>query len=122
MRIFEWDEEREKEWDEWVTARPPVIQDLCKRFPPYNLYRLKNTDHKVTLASYAEDGTLMVNITGEYNAVMFDRQVFGIEPNDLEECALPKPDEVLGTVLTEKDEIEAHINKIRPQVLGEERE
>jgi len=119
MRIIEWDEEQKKEWNEWVTSRPEVIQDLCRRFPPYNLYRLKTTGSRVTLYSYSEDGTITVNITGEYNALMFDRQVFGIKPEDLEECDLPSEDERLGTILTKEEDVNAFIDIVRPTILAD---
>jgi len=108
-KVIEWSKEQEKAWNEWVSSRPQIIQDLCKRFPPYNLYRLKKSDNKVTLYSYEEDGTMTVNVTGEYNVVMFNRQVFGISPDDLEECDLPSPEEATGTVLTDKEDVEKHI-------------
>ena len=72
----------------WVETRPPVVQALCERLPPDRLYRLKSSGHRVTLRSYCEDGTVTVNVTGQYNALAFDRYVFGIAPADLEECAV----------------------------------
>jgi hypothetical protein len=118
-KIIEWTDEQEKEWNKWVSSRPQVIKDLCNRFPPYNLYRLKNSGHRVTLYSYSEDGTMTVNVSGEYNVVMFDRQVFGINPEDLEECDLPTPDEPTGTLLIEKEDVENFIDCVRPSVMGE---
>lgn len=107
----------ETAWNEWVETRPPVVQDLCRRFPPDRLYRLKDSGHRVTLYSYSEDGTMTVNVTGEYNAVIFSRRVFGINPDDMEECDLPGTDELLGELLTDENDIEAFIDKIRPEVL-----
>ena len=43
---------------------------------------------------------MTVNITGDFNLITFSRQVFGIDPADLEECALPTDDEVVGEFLT----------------------
>lgn len=88
-KVIEWSKQQRIEWDEWVGTRPEIIQDLCRRFPLYNLYRLKSTGQKVTLYSYSEDGTITVNVTEEYNAIMFNRRVFGIKPEDIEECELP---------------------------------
>jgi len=118
-KVIEWSKEQEKTWNEWVSSRPQIIQDMCKKFPPYNLYRLKNTGHKVTLYSYSEDGTVTVNVSGEYNAVMFDRRVFGIKPYNLEECDLPGPDEAIGTVLAEEEEVNEFIDRERPSVLAD---
>jgi hypothetical protein len=117
-KIIEWSEDQKQQWAEWVASRPPVVQELCKRFPPCNLYRLKSTGHRVTVYSYSENETLTVNVTGEYNAVMFDRKVFGIKPDDLEECNLPTTDDTTGTVLTDKKDIESYIDIIRPAIIG----
>ena len=118
-KIIEVSEEQEKAWDDWVSTRPQIIKDLCKRFPPYNLYRLKDSGHRVTLYSYFDDGTMIVNVSGKYNAVMFDRQVFGIKPEDLEECDLPGTDEVTGTVLTEEEDVKEFIDRMRPAILAD---
>ena len=118
-KIIEWSEEQEKAWEDWVSTRPQIIQDLCERFPPYNLYRLKSSGHRVTLYSYSEDGTITVNVSGEYNAVTFDRQVFGIKPEDLEECDLPGTDEWIGTVLTGEEDVKEFIDRVRPSVLAD---
>jgi hypothetical protein len=117
-KVIEWSNEQKKAWDEWVASRPPIIQEMCRRFPPCNLYRLKTTGSRVTLYSYSENGTLTVNVTGEYNAVMFNRQVFGIKPDDLEECDLPSAEEITGTVLTEKEDVDSYIDIIRPAIFG----
>lgn len=109
----------ETEWNKWVESRPPIIQDLCKRFPPTKLYRLISSSHKVTIHSYSEDGTMTVNVTGQYNYVAFDRQVFGIKPEELEECELPAPGELLGTALTEDENIEDVIQYLRNSLKGE---
>lgn len=117
-KVIEWSDEQKKAWDEWVATRPSVIQEMCKRFPPDRLYRLKTSNNRVTLYSYSESGTLTVNVTGEYNAIVFDRQVFGIKPEDLEECDLPSADEITGTVLTEKEDVESFIDMVRPAIVG----
>ncbi|MCH7678605.1 ribonuclease H-like domain-containing protein, partial [candidate division KSB1 bacterium] len=59
----------------WVCDRPQVIQDLCKKYPLDKLYRLKTTGQKVMIASYFENGTVRVDISGEYNLIDFDYQV-----------------------------------------------
>lgn len=76
-------------WQEWVASRPPTIQDLCARLPPDRLYRLVPSGSRVTLHSYEEDGTVTVDVSPEFNLTMFNRQVFGVAPEDLEECDLP---------------------------------
>ena len=86
-------------WDAWVASRPPVIQELCALLPPDNLYKMKSTGRRVTIVSYAENRTITVAVTGDYNLVALERQVFGINPDDLEECDLPGDDEQLGVML-----------------------
>lgn len=107
-----------KAFDEWVSTRPPVIQDLARRFPPDRLYRLKDSGHRCTIYSYAEDGTMKVNVTGQFNFLTFDRQVFGIKPDGIEECELPGEDEHLGTALQEEKDIKEFIELVRPAVLA----
>jgi hypothetical protein len=105
-------------WFEWVATRPECVRVLCERLPPDRLYRLKSSGHRVFMYSYSEDGTVTVCVTGEYNAVTFDRQVFGIKPEDLEECELPGPDEPIGTLLTDDEDVKAFIDEVRPAVLA----
>lgn len=87
-------------FDEWVATRPEKIRALIKKYPPNRLYRLKTSNHRVTIAAYEEreDGRVgfRVDVTGEYNLVAMERSVFGIDPEDLEECDLPGPGEDLG--------------------------
>jgi hypothetical protein len=89
-----------KAWEEWVKTRPPAVKELCRKLPPDRLYRLKNRDVLVTIVSYSEDNTVTVSITGEYNVLAFDREVFGVNPKHLKECNLPKEGEIIGTPLT----------------------
>lgn len=95
----------EKAWKEWLASRQPVIRELCERLPPDRLYRMKPNGQRVTLYAYNEDGTVTVQISGQYNVVIFDRHVFGVNPDDLEECELPSEAAPHGTMLTEESEI-----------------
>lgn len=75
---------------EWAETRPPLIRDLIARFPPNRLYLLKSSGNRVTIYSYSEGGTMSVFVTEEFNAFLFfNRIVFGVPPEDLEECDLP---------------------------------
>lgn len=102
--------EQKTEWDQWVAERPGNVRRVAERFNPWTLYRHKDTDQRVTLYSFGEqsDGgvTLTVDITGEFNLISFNRQVFGIDPDDLEECDLPVPDELLGEYLNEDEQFQ----------------
>lgn len=98
-------------WDEWVSGRPPNIQDLCRRYPPDRLYLLTSSGHRVTVYSYNEDGTVCVSVTGKFNQVLFDRNVFGVDPKLLEECDLPDKEKELGTAFTDKKKILDYIER-----------
>jgi hypothetical protein len=115
--------EQEAGWKEWVASRPEPVRKVAERFEPWSLYRMKSTGQRVTLYSFGEanDGsavTLTVNVTGQFNAVAFDRQVFGIDPDDLEPCDLPAPTEPTGTALTDEADIKAYVDATRPAVLA----
>jgi hypothetical protein len=109
-KVFDFDDKSLAEWNAWVASRPRVIQELCQRLPPNLLYRLKSSGHRVMILSYSESGTVTVSVTGKYNRVTFDREVFGIKPEDLEECELPEEGEPLGTVFVDDVEVSAFID------------
>ncbi len=101
MRYVEPTEEQLHGWKAWVAERPDNVKALATRFDPWTLYRLISSGHRVIVQGFDEgvDGTvsLRVMVSGEFNFVTFERSVFGISPDDLEECDLPGPDEPLGT-------------------------
>ena len=118
-RIMEPTPEQEAGWRAWVASRPPAVRAAAERFDPLSVYRLKTSGQRVTLFSFSEapDGTvtLTVNVTGAYNAVICDRGVFGIHPDDLEPCELPGPEEPVGTLLS-PTEVEQNIDTLRVMV------
>lgn len=118
------DDSEIQEWHEWLESRPLDIREIAKRFEPWGLYRMKSTGHRVTIYSLEkqEDGriSLKVNVMGEFNAVAFERQVFGVDPNDLEPCELPSEQEELGAALTEESDVRDYIDFIRPRITGDE--
>jgi hypothetical protein len=93
--------DQEQAWIEWCDTRPPAVRAVAMRFRPWKLYKLHNSGHRVTIYSFGEeeDGTisLTVNVTGKYNALMFERRVFGVKPDGLSECALPDANELVGS-------------------------
>ena len=101
--LFDPSPEQVRDWESWVAGRPEPVRLVAARFKPWKLYRLKN-GHRVTLVSFAEtaDGrvTLTVSVTGEFNFVVFERDVFGIDPDELEECERPAPGEPVGVADT----------------------
>lgn len=78
----------ETEFEAWLATRPPVIQEMARRVPPDRLYRI-DSGHRCTIYSYNESGTVTVEVTGEFNRVIFGRRVFGIDPATLVECDGP---------------------------------
>lgn len=110
---------QEREWKKWVASRPVGVRAVASRFEPWSLYRLKSTGHRVTVQSFGEteDGTvtLTVAVTGEFNKVLHERAVFGIDPNDLEPCNLPLPGEPLGADLSQT-EVEENLDALRVMI------
>lgn len=100
MRYEEPTPEKLEEWKGWVADRPDPIREVAERFDPWTIYRLKTSGHRVVPRSFYQrnDGCVMltVEVLGRFNFVAFERNVFGIYPEDLEECDLPGPDEKLG--------------------------
>lgn len=118
-RIIEPTEEQERGYREWVASRPEHVRAVAERFEPWSLYRIGPNGHRVTLLSFGEekDGsvTLTVNVSAEFNMVMFERQVFGVKPEDLEPCDLPAADEILGAMIP-TDQVDDHIDDLRLMV------
>lgn len=79
----------EAEWQQWISERPAIIQDMAGRIRPDTLYQLKQTGQRVYPKSFSEGGTVTVIVPGEFNLLPFDIEVFGLSPDDLEECELP---------------------------------
>lgn len=100
-QIEEMTPEKMADWQTWLAERPAHIRALAERLPPWNLYLLKSSGHRVEITAYSEGPngsvSLKVAVTGAYNFVAFEREVFGIDPNDLEPCDLPPPDEIIGS-------------------------
>ncbi len=79
------------EFAEWLKDRPAIIQELAARIDPWSLYLLKTTGQRVTLVAYAEDGTVRVDVAACVNpGLLFERTVFGVNPDNLEPCDIPE--------------------------------
>ena len=115
-QLYEMDEATQREWDVWVSERPPEVQILAKRFLPHRLYRIKSTGQRVSIRGYNENGTLSVHVSSEHNLVFFGRDVFGIRPDDLEEADLQGPNERVGALFEDPDEISKAIDILRPVI------
>lgn len=102
--------EEQEAWDAWVESRPDSVKAVARRFVPWALYRLKTTNQIVTIHSYSENGTVTVDITGDHNLILFDRQVFGINPDDLEPCDWPEGP--VGTLMS-PEQVDANQDALR---------
>jgi hypothetical protein len=98
--MIEPNEEQLAEWEEWLDERPPAVQEVARRLPPWKLYYLTSAPpQRVTINSYnvimegEREGEVVLNIhVGSYlNFVMFDRNVFDVPHADLVECVDERP-------------------------------
>lgn len=114
-RIEEPSAEHEAEWKSWVADRPSAVRAVAERFDPWSLYRMKGTDQRVTVYSFSEGPTvtLTVNVLADFNLLVFERQVFGIDPDDLEPCEIPAQNEPVGAVLSQEQVAENNIDAMR---------
>lgn len=99
-RIQEPTPEQEAGWKKRVSRTPKKVRAVAERFDPWSLYKMKSTGERVTVASFYEDGTIGVIVSGEFNFTLFDREVFGVDPGDLEPCELPGLEERTGALMT----------------------
>lgn len=113
MKPFKPSKAEERAWAKWVASRPPAVREVAERFFPWRLYRIKSSGHVAVLRSFCEDGTLTVTMSAKYNNLLFERYVFGVPPDDLEECDPPDPSEMLGKPLLSHDEVEMNIDALR---------
>lgn len=115
-RIMEPTPEQEAGYREWVAGRPAAVRAVAERFEPWSLYRMKKTGQRVTVQSFgeAEDGrvTLTVFVSAEYNLTLFERGVFGVDPDDLEPCDVPTEGELTGALMSAVD-VENNIDALR---------
>ena len=88
------------------------MRAIAKRFPPWELFRLKNTGQRVVVAGFNEDGTVTVDVRPDFNLMLFGVSVFGINPDDLEPCDIPGDDVPVGALMTHA-EAEENIDALR---------
>lgn len=84
-----------EEYEEWLSTRPAIIQEMARKYPPNVLYQLESGS-RGCIHAYNEGGTVEIEVTGKYNRTFFDRIVFGVDPAKLVECDIPDPKEVMG--------------------------
>ncbi len=103
MNVFDPSDEERAGWEAWLAERPEAVRKVAEKLPPWKLYRLHDSGHRVTLRSIDEGEddsvTLTVTVSAQFNLIAFERNVFGIKPEDLTECDLPGPDEPVGAAV-----------------------
>lgn len=114
-RVIEPTPEQLDEWAEFVANLPENIRPIAERLDCWTLYRLRETGQRVIIYSFQDDATVTVAILGKFNRQLHDAMVFGISPDELEECDLPAPDEPLGSMMS-AEEVEENIDILRVTV------
>lgn len=127
-RWFQPSPEAEAAHKVWVAARPPEIRPLAEKFLPWELYALARDDGKkpqrVVLIGFSppgaqhcchageehhvhesKDASVIVAVSGKFNALGFERQVRGIAPEALTPCDLPPDDELVGSAGLSEEEL-----------------
>ena len=111
--IYEPTDDIRELWREFVESRPEAVRAVACRFNPWTLYRMGSSGHRCTIHSFDEEAggavSMQVNVTGEYNFVMFDRIVFGVDPDTITECDLPSNEEPVGNLDMPIDMVKAII-------------
>lgn len=125
MRFCTPTKKQETGYRRWVRKLPEPARALAERFDPWTLYLLKSTGHRVMIQSFSDDGTMTVIVSGKFNLVLHEREVFGISADDLEECDLPAAGEQLGAALSRAeaaDNLDALRVMVRPDLwtMGED--
>jgi hypothetical protein len=112
------------EWESWCDERPPKVAEVARRLPPWKLYRLHPPGQIVRILHYDEqengDVTLTVSVDDDLNFVMFEREVFGVNPSNLTECDPPSGTELVGALIHGEAVAEFIDDSLRPAFLGAE--
>src|SRR5580765_7300966 len=115
-RYFEPTPTQEADYAEWCIQRPEKVRVVAEQFEPWSLFKMKATGQRVVVTSFGEtkDGniSLTVLVSGRFNLTQFEREVFGISPDELEPCELPSPDEPVGAAMS-GEEVAMNIDNIR---------
>ena len=117
--------EQVQDWDEWVSERPKAVRENSPavrsqtvealpapwvRTPGHALYFRSMPEAGGRFAAHAQGGRQRTFP----NLLAFGpRRVFGIKPEDLEECDLPSEDAPLGSILS-GDEVSAAVDGVSP--------
>lgn len=107
-----------RDWERFVAGLPEHMRESVKAKPPWRLYRHLGTGQRVLISAYAEDGTVRMIVSAQFNLVVFEREVFGVPLHELEECDLPGADEEVGAILTTQEQINGWIAENRERILA----
>lgn len=68
----------------WAATRPPAIQAMCEKMPPWRLFRMEDTGQLVSVIGYFEDGTVRVHVHEDPRLIdLSGFEVFGVDPGKL---------------------------------------
>jgi hypothetical protein len=69
--------------------RPRHVRAIAKKIDFFSLYWLRPVDSHV-ICGVEDDGSITVSATREYNDLVYDVLIFGVDPEDLQPCELPQ--------------------------------
>lgn len=81
------DDEKNRELEEWLKGRPPIIRELALKYPGDTCYTQEGEGH-YTIISYQESGTLKI-VHGR-DSFRPGFAVFGVPPETLRVCGCGK--------------------------------
>lgn len=98
--------EQVESWKEWLAERPEHIAKVAALFPPWELFRMKSSGHRVFVTGLGDTppdapAAIYVAVVAEYNKLLFERRTV-TTVDDLEPCDMPGPDEELGAQLDQE--------------------
>lgn len=102
------------EYEAFVESRPPHVREVMRRFDPWTLYRYGRQRVIFLGLDEEDDGgiTARIHVSAQYNLVLFERNVFGVPWQELEECDLPDPHEITGAIAETDEEINTLLKAI----------
>lgn len=83
-------------WVLQVRSMTAAARAVWERVDPWTLYRIKPNGFRVLIGEVSDDGAIKVNLSPDYNFLIGDAWISGVKVDELEECDLPAPDELVG--------------------------
>lgn len=69
--------------------RPRNVRAIAKKLDFFSLYWLQPVQSHVIIYSVEDDGSITVSATREYNHLVYDVLIFGVDLEDLHTCEIP---------------------------------